>query len=95
MCTRPEFRRTFPELRQTGISLVELIVFIVIVGVAVSGILLVMNKVTEHSADALVQKQSLAVAQSLLEEIELQPFTWCDPNDPSAVSATSYAGCTY
>jgi MSHA pilin protein MshD len=80
--------------RQAGVSLVELILFIVIVSIAVAGVLLVMNKVTAHSADALVHKQSLAIAESLLEEVELMPFTFCDPDDASAVSATSSAGCT-
>ena len=69
------------------------IIFIVIISVALVGILLVMNQTTMHSGDALLRKQSLAIAESLLEEVELMPFTWCDPNDPSAVSATGYAGC--
>lgn len=80
-------------MRQRGISLVELIMFIVIVSVALAGILLVMNQVTGHSADTLIRKQALAIAESLLEEVELMPFTFCDPNDASAVSATSTAGC--
>ena len=57
---------------QRGISLIELIMFMVIISIAVSGVLLVMNNVASHSADALVRKQALAVAESLLEEIELQ-----------------------
>src|SRR5674476_83867 len=60
--------------KQRGISLVELIMFIVIVSVALAGILLVMNVTTKSSADPLVHKQALAVAESLLEEIELQDF---------------------
>ena len=83
-----------PTRSQRGISLVELIMFIVIVSIALAGILLVMNQVTGHSADTLIRKQALAIAESLLEEVELMPFTFCDPNDPSAVSATSTAGCT-
>jgi len=59
---------------QRGISLVELIMFIVIVSVALAGILLVMNVTTKNSADPLVHKQALAVAESLLEEVELQDF---------------------
>ena len=65
----------FTRHNQRGVSLVELIMFIVIVSVALAGILLVMNNVTRHSADTLVRKQALAVAESLLEEIELQDFT--------------------
>ena len=61
-----------PGDKQRGISLIELIMFIVIISIAVAGILLVMNKVTGHSADTLVRKQALAVAESLLDEIELQ-----------------------
>jgi len=65
MCTRH---------RQLGISLIELIMFIVIVSVALAGILLVMNVTTKNSADPLVRKQALAAAESLLEEVELQDF---------------------
>lgn len=65
--------------RQRGISLIELIIFIVILSVALTGILLVMNQVTAHSADPLVRKQALAVAESLMEEIALQDFI--DGND--------------
>jgi MSHA pilin protein MshD len=84
----------FAHSKQRGISLVELIMFIVIVSVALTGILAVMNQVTAHSADPLVRKQALAIAESLLEEVELMPFTYCDPDDASAVTATSTADCT-
>ena len=90
MCIEPSFPRRF---RQRGASLVELIMFIIIISVAVVGVLLVMNLTTAHSADPLVRKQALAIAESLLEEIELMPFTYCDPDDASAVSATSTADC--
>jgi len=62
------------EGRQRGISLIELIIFIVIISIALTGILLVMNQVTAHSADPLIHKQAMAAAESLLEEIELQDF---------------------
>ena len=79
--------------KQRGISLIELIMFIVIVSVALAGILLVMNVTTKNSADPLIHKQSLAIAESLLEEIELMPFTYCDPDDANAASAVSSTGC--
>jgi MSHA pilin protein MshD len=62
------------ESKHRGISLIELIIFIVIISVALTGILLVMNQVTRHSADPLIHKQAIAAAESLLEEIELQDF---------------------
>jgi MSHA pilin protein MshD len=61
-------------LLQRGVSLIELIMFIVIVSVALAGILLVMNVTTRSSADPVIRKQAIAAAYSLLEEIELQDF---------------------
>lgn len=78
---------------QRGISLVELIMFIVIVSVALVGILQVMNVTTRGSADPLIHKQALAIAESLLEEVELMPFTICDPDDGAAASAVVAADC--
>lgn len=66
MSARPSF------WLQRGISLIELIMFIVIIGVSLVGILLVMNQVTANSADPLIRKQALAIAESMLEEIKLQ-----------------------
>ena len=78
--------------KQRGISLVELIMFIVIVSVALAGILLVMNVTTKSSADPVIHKQALAIAESLLEEVELMPFTYCDPDDPTAATAVAATG---
>lgn len=59
---------------ERGLSLLELIVFIVIVGVAVAGVLAVMNLTTAKSADPLIRKQALAIAEGMLEEILLRDF---------------------
>ena len=85
------FEKTGMRISERGISLIELIMFIVIVSVALAGILLVLNVTTKSSADPLVHKQALAIAESLLEEVELMPFTYCDPDDPTASTATSAA----
>lgn len=79
---------------QAGISLVELIMFIVIVSIGVVGILSVMNVTTRASADPMQLKQAVAIAESLLEEIELQSFTFCDPDDANARTALSAVDCT-
>lgn len=78
---------------QRGVSLIELIMFMVIMGVGVVGLLSVTNSTIMHSADPMIRKQALAIAESLLLEIEQRPFTWCDPNDANALTATSAAGC--
>lgn len=60
---------------QRGFSLVEVIVFIMIVSIALAGVLSVMNLTTQRSADPLVRKQAIAVAESMLEEVVLHDFS--------------------
>lgn len=67
--------------------------FIAIVGAAVAGVLSALMVSTRGSADPMVQKQALAIAEALLEEVQLQPFTYCDPDDANAATATGTAGC--
>lgn len=78
---------------QAGVTLIELIVFIVIVSAALAGVLKVLEVTSKSSVDPLLQKQALAIAESLLIEIEQQPFTYCDLGDVNASTATSTAGC--
>jgi MSHA pilin protein MshD len=59
---------------QSGLTLVELVMFIIIVGVGIAGTLAVMDFATRHSADPMVRKQALAAAESLLEEVQLKEF---------------------
>jgi MSHA pilin protein MshD len=79
---------------QRGISLIELIIFIVVIGVAVAGVLAAFISSTRASADPMIQKQALSIAEALLEEVQLQPFTYCDPDDTAAATALSSAACT-
>lgn len=85
MSTRPSLQR--------GITLIEQIVFIVIVSVGVVGLVSVMNPAIRASADPMANKQLVAIAESLLSEILHQPFTWCDPDDAAASTALSYSAC--
>lgn len=80
--------------RQGGITLVELILFLVIVGIGLAGIVSVISLATRASADPAMRKQALALAESLLAEVQLQSFMFCDPSDPAAAMATSVAACT-
>lgn len=63
--------------------------FIVIVGIGLAGILGAINLTTRTSADPLIQKQALAIAEAYLEEVLAMPFTYCDPDDTDAGTATS------
>jgi len=69
---------------QSGLTLIELIVFIVVVSVGVVGILSVMNVTVRYSADPMVRKQALALADSIMEEILLKAYS-----DPDGVSGES------
>src|SRR4051812_39097708 len=81
-------------MRQAGLSLIEVVVFIVVLGIGFAAILTLYNSLTTASVDPMVRKQALAIASSLLEEIELRAFTYCDPDDANVYTATSSAGCT-
>jgi len=76
-----------------GVTLVETIMFIVIVGIAAGGILMVFANTSRASADPLIRKQALAIAESLMEEVRQMPFTFCDPDDANATTAANAAGC--
>jgi MSHA pilin protein MshD len=78
---------------QRGLSLIELVIFIAIVSVALAGILAVLTQNTRTSADPLPRKQALAIAEALLEEVELARFTYCDPIDANAQTAANPAAC--
>jgi MSHA pilin protein MshD len=80
--------------RQRGLTLIELLMFIVIIGVALVAILQVLKFTTARSADPVRRKQALMIAESLLEEVELARFTYCDPSADNADSAASRAECT-
>ena len=65
---------------QRGASLIELVMYIVIVGTASAGILLAMNQ--SNSADALPRLQAVEAANSLLEEIESRDFVARAAHEP-------------
>jgi len=79
--------------RLRGLSLIELVIFIAVVSAALAGVLAVFIQSTGTSADPMLRRQSLAIAQSLLEEVSLMPFTFCDGDDANVTTATSTAGC--
>jgi MSHA pilin protein MshD len=80
--------------RQQGVTLVELIMFMVIVAIALGGILQVMRLTTANSADPLRRKQALLIAEALLEEVRQAGFTYCDPSSDNADTAANANECT-
>ena len=62
MCAERRHRRVRRAGR--GFTLIEAIVAIVVVGVALSGLLLAVSPASRGSADPVVQRQMLAIASS-------------------------------
>jgi MSHA pilin protein MshD len=60
--------------RNAGVTLVELIVALVIMGVALAGMVAVYTTTTRASADPVVVQQMQAIADNMMEEILMKPF---------------------
>ena len=59
---------------QRGMTLVELVISIVIIGIAAAALFGAMATITARSADPMLRQQSLAIAEGYLEEILLQDY---------------------
>jgi MSHA pilin protein MshD len=67
-------------IRQTrffshGVTLVELVVSIVVIGAALAGVMVVIVRNTSTSADPLIWHQAVAIGEAYLEEILTKNFT--------------------
>ena len=76
---------------QRGLTLIELIIYIVVVLVGLAGVLTVLDTTVRGGADPVVRKQALALAEAMLEEVLSKSYQ-NDPADPGNVSDT--LGCT-
>lgn len=68
--------------RQSGVNLIELLISIVIISIACTGVLLVFAQTARFSADPMIQTQALAIAEAYLDEILARPV-----NDPDGTNA--------
>ncbi|MET0265396.1 MAG: type II secretion system protein [Duganella sp.] len=80
--------------RASGVTIVELIIFMVIMGVAAAGVIGLLNLGATSSADPLRRKQAMMIAEALMEEVQQARFTFCAANDPAADTATQQNNCT-
>ena len=78
---------SFSSKPQRGVTLVELLVSIVIVSIAASGVLGVLSMTTAASADPMIRHQAAAIAEAYLEEIMLKPVADPDGVDSEAARA--------
>lgn len=86
--------RTF----QGGLSLVELVIAIVVLSIALTGIMSVISYANRYSADPAIRQQAIALAQSKMDEILLREFkqpgnpSSCPPNDGNYDNVCDYNG---
>lgn len=73
-----------------GFTLVEVIIFIVVVSVGLVGILLVSNTVVKSSADPMVRKQAIALAESVLEEVLQKEYADPDGTNVGETDRTNW-----
>lgn len=57
-----------------GFTLVEMIVAMVIIGVGLAGVIGVLARTAVASADPMIVKQMTAIAEGMMDEIQLKPF---------------------
>ncbi|WP_313209298.1 prepilin-type N-terminal cleavage/methylation domain-containing protein [Stutzerimonas nitrititolerans] len=60
--------------KQRGMTLVELVITIVIIGIAAAALFSAMASITARSADPMLRQQSLMIAESYLEAITALPY---------------------
>ncbi|MFC5547362.1 prepilin-type N-terminal cleavage/methylation domain-containing protein [Massilia aerilata] len=64
----------WPARRSAGATLVELIIAMVIIGVALAGLVAAFRSSNRGSVDPLILQQKAAIAESLMGEILLKPY---------------------
>lgn len=79
--------------RQRGLTLIEMIIFMVVVSIGVIGILQVMSISAVNSVDPQRRKQALAIAESMMEEIQLAKFNVCDIASANIGEVTDATNC--
>jgi MSHA pilin protein MshD len=68
-------------LNSRGVTLIELVVAMVVMAIAMTGVMLVINYATSHSADPVLRHQAIAIAESYMEEICLKDISDPDGTD--------------
>lgn len=78
-----KFRGQFPP---TGFTLIEILVTIVVIGIAAVAVMGVFTSTVSNSAAPLIQQQAISIAEAYIEEIQLKQF--CHDAPPPMTAPT-------
>ncbi|MDI4635078.1 type II secretion system protein [Pelomonas sp. V22] len=76
--------------RSTGFTLPEMLMVIVVLGVGLAGVLIAFSTVGRGSADPVLQKQMLSIAEEMMEEIQLRPYVSVANAAPSGCARNTF-----
>ncbi|NNM52263.1 MAG: prepilin-type N-terminal cleavage/methylation domain-containing protein [Pseudomonadales bacterium] len=72
---------------ERGVTLIELVIAIVIIGIAAGALYIAMGAINGHSSDPLISEQAAAIASAYMEEITSKAFV--DPGLAATAPACS------
>lgn len=76
--------------RSRGMTLIELVLTIVVIGVGLAGMLAAFSQAVRGSADPMVRKQMLAIAEEMMEEIVFKPYVPVANAAPATCARNTY-----
>jgi len=71
-----------------GFTLIDLLVVITLTGTIAGSLTVVFSRLASQSAASLREREAQWLVQALLAEARAMPFTYCDPQDARAATAT-------
>ena len=76
--------------KQRGFTLIEMVLAVVVLGVGLAGVLIAFSTVARGSADPVVAQQMLAIAEEMMEEIQLKPYAVAANTAPAACARNTW-----
>ncbi len=75
---------------ERGFTLMEMIVAIVVLGVGIAGVMSAFSIAARGSGDPMVRQQLLAIAEEMMEEVQLKPFAVAANGAPAGCARDTF-----